>query len=445
MSRIQDLLKLNNYLPIELQTENIDKLIDIIDVILSTSFVIERLNITPSKEETIPLLYNDIYEEILSKQHPYYYVGYCQSNNEVRRGCEHNKYTLLKKWCFPHISRDEIRVMLPNINYSDVVKLSLVYNPISESTKYYDWLTIFYHSCLAGQSHPEIFYRENQDTFTSVLMICYKFNRVDVLNSLANSLAEEIKDEYPEVDDYMSLSPEERMDVKVDEHMRTADKLINYETIHFVIDLIKLRTTGSNLQTYTQDVETHLTINDMSFVSNLFEPEELFELFIMMSLRLVMYSGIIDRMDIGFGATFVAVLGRDKVISIASKYYPNFVLDERNYKADSKILRDTCLSKYLPVSSEATTSQLLFSSGLEKRVFPNNVLGNYYITSGKFTEYVNWSKDNKLEKSNIADVNNVYGFLSNNLELSLITRNSLDYPLFSKWKVYDVHLKPVNI
>lgn len=147
---------------------------------------------------------SEINLEIIKSSHPYYASTLCNSSKYYKELCDYGVYDLLQIWCKPKWSVKKLRDKLPNINFSDAVKLSLAYYPIPESVGYYDRLTLFYHACKRNQPNPDTYLEGNYLANENVLFICYKYNRLDVLERLERrfvSWFEKIK--FP-IEDYLN-------------------------------------------------------------------------------------------------------------------------------------------------------------------------------------------------------------------------------------------------
>lgn len=348
-------------------------------------------------ENNIILLQNmmntfDINYKLLQQQHPYHSSGLCLSNKFLRESCEASKYDLLQLWCWPEQSIQQIKNKLPKINFDDVVKLALVYNPIPESLRYYDGLNLFYHSCVKGQDHPEIFLEpllsdiyglSKFSTYTdSIYMICYKYNYPQVLKWL---LSKKINKE--------SLSD-----------------------IEIAIEACNVRN-GNNYKTFNGipkfGARVFTTIFERVYI---LDPEEMLEfMFVMKALK-------VNPMTINlfwnkYYDSLVDVIDRDRVTEIGRKYDPNFQRPSGPHIFDVEKIRDTRLSVYAdPNPKRYSHPQLLLVSGLAEQVIPKAHLGTFYANTGKFDMCVNWRKSHI--SSNISGTTifcSIYGLTCSNI------------------------------
>lgn len=204
MSIEQKLVQLNNYLPQHLLFEDANKLLELVTIILQTSFLINNLFDEPQTETvvsntrldtindkpiplSISILPEDIQFQIIDNTHPYYLTGYCSTDKYFQSLCGSQSYQMLKKWCFPSLTINEIKKILPSPSLQDIITLSLVYSPIPESVKYWDRVTLFYYACEKQYTNPEEYLIFEGETVRNLLYmdiipwICYKFNRLDIL------------------------------------------------------------------------------------------------------------------------------------------------------------------------------------------------------------------------------------------------------------------------
>lgn len=203
MSISERLLALNNYLPSSLQTNNENDIIELLNVILSTQLLVSKIvneDIDSQVEISINALPNDIQSELLVNMHPYYASSLCNINKFQLDKCENNKYKVFKKWCYPNMTINELKSVLPNLTFGNVVEIALLFHPIPESLSYWDRETLYYHACLNEQPdaddyiRPIIDNKDHQLSTISALWIAYKFNRIDILrttirrNSFANGV-----------------------------------------------------------------------------------------------------------------------------------------------------------------------------------------------------------------------------------------------------------------
>lgn len=369
----------------------------------------------------------DINYQLLKQQHPYYSSGLCSSSRFINETCEESKYDLLQVWVYPELSISQIKDKFPRISFDDVVKLSLVYNPIPESSQYYDNLTLFYHSCKMNQENPQIFLdkilldsnrpknkvNETPDSLyakylelskpakslnkrkdtneeltrsysVSVCMICYKFNRKDVLSFFTSNKYFDITLQMLNAKDGKEFKTMKRWDTFVSES--------DFERIQIL------------------------------------NAEEMLEFITIYGLIYKDGSAILNIIKKHYYSSLINVIGKDKSESIVSKYVPNFELSEAEYPFEPNLIKYSRLSEYIPVQvGICTIGQALFVLGAIEKVIPKEYLGIFYSTSGKFDLYFNWLKENgdinekwlgkELDNEspvNMFICNNIYGFVSRN-------------------------------
>lgn len=142
------------------------------------------------EETSLSYLPYDTRVLILESEHPYYIQNYCKTTQELNEICQNNIYPLLKKWCYPDSSIEEIRQVIHNATMDNVVYLSLAYSPIPESTKYWDRVTLVYNACSHNYDLKGIIplighiMNDNGAHFHPIPWICYKFGRLDIMDYL---------------------------------------------------------------------------------------------------------------------------------------------------------------------------------------------------------------------------------------------------------------------
>lgn len=67
------------------------------------------------------------------------------------------KYNLLSQYCFPDLTAEELKVLLPSIDWDTIVQLSLFYTPIIESKGSFQPLSLYYKALKANFPEPEYF------------------------------------------------------------------------------------------------------------------------------------------------------------------------------------------------------------------------------------------------------------------------------------------------
>lgn len=136
--------------------------------------------------KTLNMEYRDIRYEIITKLHPYHLQSYCEASRAKQQECDDLKYDYLQLWVWPSRSVLEIKQMLPNIDFNDVVELCLFYNPIPESMGKFDEISLFLSACRVGQSDPLIYFKDLLIDVSAVGWICYRYNRLDIIKQLIN-------------------------------------------------------------------------------------------------------------------------------------------------------------------------------------------------------------------------------------------------------------------
>jgi len=321
-----------------------------------------------------PLLVKDINYEILKNLHPYFALEYCLSHRSANQ-CNERKYEILQTWVYPSNSVSELIKMFPNLNFSDVIELSLYYNPIPESIDYYDRYSLFYQSLVRGQSNAIRYIINGKKLFTfknfhylyGILCLCYRFERRDILNELS------------------SYSP----------HKEFSDGI---KTIISALDIksgIKVNKPIFSL--------TDLSIFDFTTMSELFTAYELLEIIIIFGGLLgvgdITYdyeylitgiNSLIDNLDEAYVTRLVSklvnIVGVDETLHLLNSYVPanlaihqdnnfNIVLKDYPGHFDNNDLRSLDNRKH----------RKLFASTLDEW---NK--GLFYLTSGGIDSYIQW-------------------------------------------------------
>lgn len=342
----------------------------------------------------------DINYEIIRKSHPYYNIGYCESSKLTSYVCDDSKYELLHIWVYPELNILSLKAKFPNIHYRDVVELALVYNPIPESIKYYDRYTCFYYSCLRKHTHPEIYllFEENEEYLhdNSVLWICYKFLRMDVLEVILKQFTD--REENEEV----------------------------LAHIEMFANMISLKQGGELI--YDKNPYDSLDIANRAVM---FTYTELIEIFVILSLCNTEedYYGYLlgrERPDTPeelknylFVNTVAAQVNKQEIQSIISVYYPDVIIP-----SDVKYVSDGSLALGIEVIGPVSLHK---HPELIDKCIPIQYRGVYYITSGRIDDYINWRGNNELDKVNSLyyGVNN-FGDCTCNYELADKLGISLD-------------------
>lgn len=124
--------------------------------------------------------------EIIKGSHPYYAQKLCAVDKAMQKYCESHKYEILQLWCYPSMSTKELMMSLPNVTWKQIVEMSLMFHPISESIGKWDPITLFYYACKEGQNDPNQ-YLASKEYLSEYgylpLWIIYKFNRTDLLKN----------------------------------------------------------------------------------------------------------------------------------------------------------------------------------------------------------------------------------------------------------------------
>lgn len=354
----------------------------------------------------------DIDYIIRSKLHPYYNLGYCSSNLELKERCESNKYYMLKEWVYPDFSTSALQEKFPNLTYNDVVELALVYNPIPESVKFYDRYTLFYHACRIGQEDPVTYLRINERYYQDIDVltigwICYKFNDAASLVTIINDSGI----------DYMK-----------DERIR--------RLVYFV-NMINMKN-GKEL-TYNTRIILRGYIVDDDFAATImncwgmFTNIELIEAVIIMRQAHVdprnsLYRYVINEnssMSTDYEEEFKRIvnktpsrvleelLNKHRIQRIKKRFArPGILLPPGLFKGGIRLPKDIS-------SRDNKFNYYLFGTLVRKpeiveECIDYSDLGLYYITSGNFAAYNVWkSEGNKLPEEGITG-SNEFGYMSMN-------------------------------
>jgi len=423
MSLESRILKLNNYLPPHIRTNDINQLLEVVTLILSSSSIISSVIGYENNQEAIndpstdklAIEYEDINSEILKYMHPYYASSYCKVNTTISKFCESNVYTLLSQWCFPEYSIKDLRKFIPKLTFSDLVHLSLVCNPIPNvSNKYWDTITLFYYACKNQYPNPEaylnIFWSEDLDEYilgpfsNQIIWILYKFGYTELLDKLsvyfyyAGLVSKLWKVEHNIQVDDISKS---RLIIHIQHGLTNiAGTILSYEKI---IDLIVYASIIYNESSYNK-LYKYLLKGVDNDIYNKFLNRKLF--------------GLIDinRMFLMYIAQKV---GKSKVKEIIDKYISHFSIrvnyvieidydmydfsnvNNNNYKIIYKhILRD--------------------NSEIAEKEFNNNTRFVFDLTSGNLIDYINNVKKSDRSKLNLntifqyAGINQFGGVTFNN-------------------------------
>lgn len=126
-------------------------------------------------------------------------------------------------------------------------------------------------------------------------------------------------------------------------------------------------------------------------------------------------------------SSLMYILGKTEAQKIIRKYYPNFIYTGDNYKLEPDNIKSSKLCIYLPPDDlpledhTYTSSEMLFIPGLAEKIIPEQYLGIFYATSGKFCQYINWSKfhqqvdDINSWPGSQARISSIYGYMSGSI------------------------------
>lgn len=132
----------------------------------------------------------EIKQMILGKLHPYYGLGLYMTNKDSVNSANQYKYDILKLWIWPYLSTLQIKSMLPNIDYKDVIELSLYYCPIPESINKFDNYSLCYNSFVQNYNDPLFMFDPKEPIDNDVIYsLCYKFRRPDVLVNMKDKFS----------------------------------------------------------------------------------------------------------------------------------------------------------------------------------------------------------------------------------------------------------------
>lgn len=328
--------------------------------------------------EVLPI---EINEEIALSNHPYYVRNICNVSKRMRNECDAWTYQALRKWVYPEKSISDLQNMFPVIYFNDVVYLSLVYNPISESKYFFDWMTLFYHSCRIGQKNPIEYF--NNINIHHAADIAYKFNRSDIIESFINSRTLSDPDE-----SYFKLlvnvlriksgkeivyEPEETDTII--EHLITSYPLFSFqEIIEFTI------------------IYKGILYNDPIFFEDIWYYNYLtgFD------------QDVDEEDDIQLSFVYIAnKVGVYKIRDMFAKYgldVPYGVVYVRpNYTHINALGVINTNIQDIPFRKYVNSITLFDNSDLVRNYIPENKLGIYYVTSGDFAAYINWLREKERD------------------------------------------------
>lgn len=415
---MERLLSLNKYLPARVRTDDVNKLIDLFETILSTGYIIDHF---PEDEEPTPLVYanelnklrdlpSEIAIEILSANHPYYLSSYCSTDAYTSTLCKNNIYTLFKKWCAPNLSEAQIKSMLPNLTFNQLKELSLAYHPIPESLDYWDRMTLFYHACVQDYDNADTWLHSEKFKMTLSIYIlsgwiCYKFARDDLWEKITTR-------SYP------------RLIADSKQFYIIIQSLIRYKK-GLVID--KNAIGNINVEKYM------VTDNLFAFMNNLFSYEETIDL--VLSLTTIfgpnaLYNILLQgdqNSEISPNLAKLAILysarqiGKARVLALMKKHNLNDVIrvDYNNYSLDSQEFVDEVFTQLW--------SRQVFKITGNKDSIPVKYRGMYYLTSGDLLNYVKYGYPNLAGNRNYYQIN----------QFGQTTFNKRSEPQIDSWNYSD--------
>lgn len=128
---------------------------------------------------------------ILEKLHPYYGLSLYMTNKDTVSCGNYYKYQILKSWVLPTLSNCEIKKMLPNISYTDVVELALFYVPIPDSIGKFDNYSLCYNCFVQEYEDPLFMFDPKDEVDTEIIYsLCYAFDRLDVITNMKDRFKE---------------------------------------------------------------------------------------------------------------------------------------------------------------------------------------------------------------------------------------------------------------
>lgn len=323
----------------------------------------------------------EINYNIISRNHPFYNYKLC---TEIPVQCNEIGYEILQSWIWPSLSINQIQSMLPNITYDDIVALSLIYNPVPESIRYYDSLHLLYYACL----------KDNDDILPFVSLIPSK-NFLTVANIALKFSRNEII------------------------HLFLTRSDIDYkaiEKLEFIDEMIRLKNKEK------VNLKQPFTFNDLILPIAMWSWEELAENIVILSI-----------LNPTFQPSLSALFGLNKINS------PNIINSihyQQAYEISNHIDNVTdIMNKYnrrLPPTlgklNELQIQKTKFLLNYESSLQPlTKDSGKYYIESGMYTEYINWRNEgNKLDKYDSSTGVSILGVPSRNLKYARVYGGSLN-------------------
>lgn len=315
---------------------------------------------------------SEIKYTILEKLHPYYGLGLYGVNKDSMNCGNRYKYQILKSWAFSSLSISEIKEMLPNISYRDVIELTLYYYPITESVGKFDNYSLCYN-CFVNKYEDPLFMFNKEETIdiNIIYSLCYAFDRLDVLINMKDRFRE------PWAFDYWG-----QIDVRKQVHQ-------------LMCDLIRKRR-GEQIELSSHKQATNYIFDGNMFMchlSYLLNKEQLLEFVFLMSTtneNLYNYlsnylSGEIIESDNWSSKSLireiVGLFDQDAIHKVILKYYPNSKLH-----SSRRTYRPSTIWKTEPEAPFTNFDYHLYPELINRLPKAEQML--YYLTSGKYSDYV---------------------------------------------------------
>lgn len=269
---MNSLLEINKYLPENLRTTNINKLILLVNNVFANSYLLSSF----SKEVNLSIdkLPSDVQMLFVEVNHPYYMKDYFVINKHLWNIYNSSVYNILKKWCYPDYSISKIEEMIPNATIDNAIELSLVYSPIPESVKYWDRITLFYHACRLNYEINHCvdiirrFINDSDTILQHIFWICYKFERRDILSNIEDIMTDFINFETRDISDKYIMIELIRSIIKT--KLKMPNDYVPVEGVSYV-DIFEsiVNISMNGFFTYREIVELTVIFQKMG----LFEPE----------------------------------------------------------------------------------------------------------------------------------------------------------------------------
>lgn len=326
----------------------------------------------------------EINYNILSRNHPFYNYKRCR---EIPVQCNEIGYEILQTWIWPLLSTNEIQNMLPNITYDDVVALSLIYNPIPESIRYYDSLHLLYYACERNSEDVISFVIDIPSKYYLLVgNIALKYGRNEIIHLLLT---------------------------------RTDIDNKGIRKLEFLDYMIRVKNGQKNLKFFEP-----FTFNDLILPIAIWSWEELAENIVILS---ILYPTFTPALSALFGLNRV-----NTPAVINSIYYQQAYEIAGHVNNVPDILEryerkfPSTLNKLLTL--DVNNSQFLIdyrNSLLPKDTYNS---GKFYIESGMYAEYIDWrNAGNTLDKDDNVPVGvSILGVPSRNLEYIAVYGGTLN-------------------